>query len=288
MNHGLAGTTGCANGNDGRYVRSQIHPAIMSSDCAEPASAYRESLSLPAHLQRQQDRPRGAAIRQARRSPGELAALGGNFTAFWNRHRSADQKIAEWRGTSVIAFAPTGRGVADFVQISLGREIEYLARSVVDSDYRLYSADDLFGPAWVRRELVTDAPVLAGPVYRLRGRLARGPASKQSSDRRNDLSLRPVSSARSGPRALMIVDFVSREDGFFADWDRSSASVEQFFAHLAFDGHRGRREVGPYSAAAQNARPEAAVGRRRFGAPLMEGPRRSMPRLACPSPGSFW
>ncbi|WP_190234363.1 hypothetical protein [Mesorhizobium sp. M4A.F.Ca.ET.050.02.1.1] len=62
----------------------------------------------------------------------------------------------------------------DFAQISLGREIEYLARSVVDSVYRLYSADDLFGPAWVRRELVTDAPVVAGPVYRLRGRLARG------------------------------------------------------------------------------------------------------------------
>lgn len=39
MNHRLAGTTGCANGNDGRYVRSQIHPAIMISDCAESASA---------------------------------------------------------------------------------------------------------------------------------------------------------------------------------------------------------------------------------------------------------
>lgn len=220
MNHGLAGTTGCANGNDGRYVRSQIHPAIMISDCAEPASAYRESLARPAHLQRQQDRPRGAAIRRmslARRVGGARR----QFTAFWNRHRSADQKIADWRGTSVIAFAPPA-GVADFVQISLGREIEYLARSVVDSGYRLYSADDLFGAAWVRRELVTDAPVVAGPVYRLRGRLARGPASKQSSDRRNDLSLRPVSSARSGPRALMIVNFVSREDRFFAVWDRSS------------------------------------------------------------------
>ncbi|WP_348527745.1 hypothetical protein [Mesorhizobium sp.] len=111
----MAGTTGRANGNDGWYVRSQIHPAIMISDCAEPASAYRE---------RQQDRPRRAAMRQAYRSPGELAALDGNFTAFWNRHRSAVQKIAEWRGTSVIVFAPTGRGVADFVQISLGREIE--------------------------------------------------------------------------------------------------------------------------------------------------------------------
>ncbi|WP_292451904.1 hypothetical protein [Mesorhizobium sp.] len=165
-----------------------------------------------------------------------VAPLGGNFTAFWNRHRSADQKIAKWRGTSVVAFAPTGCGVADFVQISLGREIEYLARSVVDSDYRLYSADDLFGPVWVRRELVTDAPVVAGPVYRLRGRLARGPASKQSSDRRNDLSLRPVSSARSGPRALMIVDFVSREDRF---WRTGTGRVvEQFFAHLAFDIQR--------------------------------------------------
>lgn len=35
----LADTTGCANGNDGRYARSQIHPAIMISNFAESASA---------------------------------------------------------------------------------------------------------------------------------------------------------------------------------------------------------------------------------------------------------
>ncbi|TGS85056.1 hypothetical protein EN817_23415 [Mesorhizobium sp. M3A.F.Ca.ET.174.01.1.1] len=44
-------------------------------------------------------------------------------------------KIAEWRGTSVFAFAPTGRGVANFVQISFGREIKYLAGSLVYPDY---------------------------------------------------------------------------------------------------------------------------------------------------------
>jgi len=35
----MARTTGCANGNGGRYAGSQIHPAIMISDCAESASA---------------------------------------------------------------------------------------------------------------------------------------------------------------------------------------------------------------------------------------------------------
>lgn len=219
MNHGLAGTTGCANGNDGRYVRSQIHPAIMISDCAEPASAYRESLARPAHATRPSTssgyptsmslaRRVGPARRQFHRLL-EPAPIG----------RPKNRRKARNERHCLRPHRPRRRRL---VQISLGREIEYLARSVVNSDYRLYSADDLFGPAWVRHELVTDAPVLAGPVYRLRGRLARGPASKQSSDRRNDLSLRPVSSARSGPRALMIVDFVSREDRFFPDWDRSS------------------------------------------------------------------
>lgn len=179
-------------------------------------------------------------------------------------------------------FAPTGRGVADFVQISLGREI-------VDSDYRLYSADDLFGPAWVRRELVTDAPVLAGPVYRLRGRLARGPASKQSSDRRNDLRLRPVSSARSGPRALMIAcraktgflrtgtGRVHLSNNFLPIWLLICNELE----------HRGRREVGPYSAAAQNAPPEPAVGRTRFGAPPDGGTEAVHAEIGPPFAGFF-
>ncbi|WP_232375855.1 hypothetical protein [Mesorhizobium comanense] len=72
-----------------------------------------------------------------------------------------------------LAFAPPASVVADFIQISLGRDVEYLAGSIVDPDCSPYSADDLFDPSWVRRELVTDALVLAGPVY-LRDRTAGG------------------------------------------------------------------------------------------------------------------
>ncbi|OWK21430.1 hypothetical protein AJ88_23490 [Mesorhizobium amorphae CCBAU 01583] len=52
----------------------------------------------------------------------ELAELNGDLTAFWNRHREDRKSFAEWRGVSAFAFAPTGPGVADFLQLSLGRE----------------------------------------------------------------------------------------------------------------------------------------------------------------------
>ncbi len=100
----------------------------------------------------------------------ELAALGGDLAAFWQRHRDSGTQFAEWRGRAVFAFSPTGPGVADFVQLSLGREIEVLAGAIVDPGYRPWSVDDLFEPSWVKREPVTDAPVLAGPVYRLQRR----------------------------------------------------------------------------------------------------------------------
>jgi hypothetical protein len=100
----------------------------------------------------------------------ELTALDGDLTAFWNQHRESGQKFAEWRGSAVFAFAPTGPGIADFVQLSLGREIEVLAGPVVDPEYRPFSADDLFEPSWVKREPETDAPVLTGPLYRLQRR----------------------------------------------------------------------------------------------------------------------
>lgn len=66
----------------------------------------------------------------------ELAELGGDLAAFRIRHRQDGEKFAEWRGTSAFAFTPTGPGVADFIQLSLGREIEVLAGPVVDPDYR--------------------------------------------------------------------------------------------------------------------------------------------------------
>ncbi|WP_352718582.1 hypothetical protein [Mesorhizobium sp. C280B] len=69
-----------------------------------------------------------------------LADVGGDLTGFWNQHRESGENLTEWRGTSAFAFAPTGPGVADFVQLSLGREIEFLAGAVVDRDYRPTSA----------------------------------------------------------------------------------------------------------------------------------------------------
>ncbi|RVD67829.1 hypothetical protein EN751_34645, partial [Mesorhizobium sp. M4A.F.Ca.ET.029.04.2.1] len=199
----------------------------------------------------------------------ELAKLNGDLTAFWNRHREDGEKFAEWRGASAFAFAPTGPGVADFVQLSLGREIEVLAGPVVDPDYRPYSADDLLEPTWVRREPDAVAPVLAGPIYRLRGRagggivhmrsfLARGARieREQREARRTELEnsvLHEVGPA--GTRDIPFLeaspgwfDFVPRENRFFADWERSSACGHRIFDHWAFDIHdfeeRGRREIG--------------------------------------------
>ncbi|WP_189354280.1 hypothetical protein [Mesorhizobium sp. M2A.F.Ca.ET.039.01.1.1] len=51
--------------------------------------------------------------------------------------------------------------------------------------------------------------------------------------------------------------------------------------------HRGRREVGPYSAAAQNAPPEAAVGRGRFGAPPDGGTEAVHAEIGLPFAGFF-
>ncbi|BCH04934.1 hypothetical protein MesoLj131b_69330 (plasmid) [Mesorhizobium sp. 131-2-5] len=199
----------------------------------------------------------------------ELTALGGDLTAFWNRHRSGEQKFAEWRGTSAFACAATGPGVADFVQLSLGREIEVLAGPVVDPDYRPYSADDLLDPSWVLREPATDAPLLSGPVYRLGSRAAgsivhmrsflarRARIDKQQRQaNRPELEnriIRQVGPDGKHDTAFLDAnpdwfDFVPRENRFFADWERSSACAHRIFDHWAFDihdlEHGGRREIG--------------------------------------------
>lgn len=199
----------------------------------------------------------------------ELAELGGDPTAFWIRYRESGFRFAEWRGTSAFAFAPTGRGVADFVQISLGREVYVLAGPVVDPDYRPYSADDLFDPSWVRREPDSGTQVLSGPVYRLRGRTGGGIVHmrsflarrarierEQREARRTEFEnrvIREVSPDGTRDTAFFDAnpgwfDFVPRENRFFADWERSSASANRIFTHWAFDihdlEHRGRREIG--------------------------------------------
>ncbi|WP_027154881.1 hypothetical protein [Mesorhizobium sp. WSM2561] len=196
----------------------------------------------------------------------ELADLGGDIAAFWQRHRDSGTKFSEWRGTSVFAHAPTGPGVADFLQLSLGREIEVLAGPLVDPDYRPYSADDLFEPSWVSREPGTDAPLLAGPDYRLsRGGLVHMKRflarrarleGEQRQARRPQLETGVIRELGPGhdretpflKRNPDWFDFVPRENRFFADWERSSASAHRIFDHWAFDIHdlegRGQREIG--------------------------------------------
>ncbi|TIR15680.1 MAG: hypothetical protein E5X33_31040 [Mesorhizobium sp.] len=197
---------------------------------------------------------------------GQLRELGGDLTAFWNRHRDSGFRFSEWRGTAVFAFAPTGPGVADFVQISLEREHEFLAGPVVDPNYRPYSADDLFEPSWVKREPVTDAKVLAGPVYRLRRRgglvhMRNFLAARQRLERDQRETKRPELEARVIREVgldsvtetpfldlnLDWFDFVPRENRFFADWARSSAASDRIFDHWAFDirdyEERGQRQL---------------------------------------------
>ncbi|TIO70148.1 hypothetical protein [Mesorhizobium sp.] len=200
----------------------------------------------------------------------ELAELGGDLTAFWNRHREDGEKFAEWRGASAFAFAPTGPGVADFLHLSLGRELEVLAGPVVDPDYRPNSVDHLFEPTWVSRDSAAEAQPLRGPVYRLRGRAGGGIVhmrsflarrarieSEQREARRPELEgsviranspSAPTASPSSTPIPTGFFDFVPRENRFFADWERSSACADRIFDHWAFDIHdfedRGRREIG--------------------------------------------
>ncbi|MCO5066771.1 MAG: hypothetical protein M9924_20565 [Rhizobiaceae bacterium] len=182
----------------------------------------------------------------------ELAAAGGDLAAFWQRHRDSGKQFAEWRGRAVFAFAPTGPGVADFIQLLLGREIEVLAGAIVDPGYRPRSIDDLLEPSWIKREPVSDAPVLAGPAYRLQRRSGfvhvrsflatrRRREREQRETRRPELEAhadRPPAAAASQsstpiPPGFFV--FVPRENRFFADWERSSASAARIFEHWAFD-----------------------------------------------------
>lgn len=196
----------------------------------------------------------------------ELGAHGGDLNAFWYGHRDSGICFAEWRGTAAFAFAPTGPGVADFVQLSLGREIEVLAGPVVDPRYRPGSADDLLEPSWVKREPATDAVALAGPVFRLQRRsglvhMRSFLATRQRLEREERESRR----LKLETRAIREVgldyvketpfielnpdwfDFVPREVRMFQDWERSSASAQPIFAHWAFDikdhEDEGRRKL---------------------------------------------
>jgi|GEM_PF-4396424 hypothetical protein len=73
----------------------------------------------------------------------EFAKEGGDVCKLWARLRETDLEITEWRGCTNFAFAPTGPGVADYVQITLGREIEWRAGSIVNEHYPAWSVEEL-------------------------------------------------------------------------------------------------------------------------------------------------
>src|SRR5260363_434161 len=97
----------------------------------------------------------------------ELAKDGGDVKAVWARLKETDLQITEWRGNSAFVFAPTGAGAADYIQIALGREIEWRAGPIVNPDYRPWGEQELLDPSWPRRDPLPDTDRLVGPIYRL-------------------------------------------------------------------------------------------------------------------------
>lgn len=184
----------------------------------------------------------------------ELALVGGDLDAFWQRHRSGEHRVSEWQGNPVAAFASTGPGVADFVQILLGREVEVVAGGVVDPGLRPWHVHEVLDPSWGDRP-GAQVQKLAGPVYRLRARGGsvvhmRGFLSRSAHiEHRRREARRPEMEARvilevgpDGSRNIPFLDlvpgwfnYVPRENRFFADWARSSASAARIFDHWAFD-----------------------------------------------------
>ena len=92
----------------------------------------------------------------------ELAKDGGDLKAVWQRLKETDLQITEWRGTSAFVFAPTGPAAADYIQIALGREIEWRAGPIVNRDYCPWSEEELLDPSLAS----PGSPALAGPPRR--------------------------------------------------------------------------------------------------------------------------
>jgi hypothetical protein len=215
-------------------------------------------------------RPDGTRLGELRPwMTAELAKENGDATAVWKRLKEADLQITEWRGTSAFVLAPTGPGVADYVQIALGREIEWRAGPVVNPKYRPFGEDELLDPNWPRQHELSEADRLVGPVYRLLGRAGgavihvrsfldrcghtereKREAKRPELERRVIREVRP-DGIRETPFLEAVPDwfaFVPRERRFFEDWERSSAGAHRVFAHWALDirdyAHKGEREVG--------------------------------------------
>jgi hypothetical protein len=215
-------------------------------------------------------RPDGTRVGELRPwMTAELAKDVGDIKTTWARLKDTDLQITEWRGTSAFVFAPTGTGVADYIQIALGREIEWPAGPVVNPDYRPWGEDELLDPGWPRDRTLPEAERLAGPVYRLLdraggafvhvrsfldrcGRIERDKreAKRPELERRVIREVGP-DGIRETPFLQAVpdwFDFVPRELRFFQDWEASSARSQRVFAHWALDvrdyTHKGEREVG--------------------------------------------
>lgn len=200
----------------------------------------------------------------------EIAKDGGDVKAVWQRLKETDLQITEWRGTSAFVFAPTGPAAADYVQIALGREIEWRAGPIVNPDYRPWGEQELLDPSWPRRDPLPDTDRLAGPIYRLLdraggafvhvrsfldrcGRIEREKreAKRPEMERRVIRETGPRGATRETPFLDLVPDyfeFVPRELRFFQDWEASSARSHRVFAHWALDvrdyTYKGEREVG--------------------------------------------
>ncbi|RWI83779.1 hypothetical protein [Mesorhizobium sp.] len=195
-----------------------------------------------------------------------LAKCGGDVKALWTRLRDSDLQISEWHGNSAFAFAPTGPGAADYVQISLGREVEWRAGAIVDPTSPPWSEDDLLDPAWIKHGEMADENMLAGPLYRLLGRASSGVVHVRSflarcarierdkrEARRAEMQRRVLVSSDGRETPFLDLqpnwfDFVPREVRFFQDWEESSARTQRVYEHWALDindyEHHGQREIG--------------------------------------------
>ncbi|MDQ0304878.1 hypothetical protein [Ancylobacter polymorphus] len=195
----------------------------------------------------------------------EIEKHAGDVNAVWSALRDSGMELAEWHGNAVFAFAPTGPGAADYVQIALGRETEWRAGPIVNPDYRPWGADELLDPSWLSHDAMSDDKILAGPLYRLLGRsgtsivhvrsfLAR--CARLERDKRE--ARRPELERRAwvgsdGTRTPFLdmqpnyFDFTPREVRFFQDWEESSARASRVHAHWALDirdyEHKGEREL---------------------------------------------
>lgn len=80
----------------------------------------------------------------------ELAKEDRDVKAVWQRLKETELQITEWRGPSAFVAALTGPGAADYIQIALGREIEWRAGPIVNPNYRPFGEEELLDPSWPR------------------------------------------------------------------------------------------------------------------------------------------